>query len=112
MNSDDLFNSAFANNVRKSLTPEQLAEYEKIGNYMYSNDGYKVATMGSKVQEPLEEEVIAYAVSALRSGLPPSELSIREIIGISAVYGDKWYERFGYKKEDVPEPRLLLGGKK
>lgn len=108
MNNEDLFNSSFAESVRKSLSPEQLAEYEKIGDYMYSHDGYKVATMGSQVTEPVQEELIAYAISALRSGLHPSDLSLKEIAGIAGLYGDKWYEEFGYTKEDIRPPSITV----
>ncbi len=104
----DLFDASFVNSVKKSLTPEQLEEYEKIGEYMYNNDGYKVVSMGSKINEPLQEEIIAYAMSALRSGLPPSELSQKEIDGIRGVYGDKWYENFGYTKDDIPVPTITM----
>lgn len=92
---------SFADFAKKLLTPEQKAEYQKIGEYMYNKCNYNISNVNSKV--PTYQELATYALESIKSGLHPRELSIQEIEAVCKVYGKKWYKKFDYKKSDVPQ---------
>lgn len=104
----DLFNNPMVEAAKKSMTPEQREEYKRVGEYMYNNDVYKVSEIGSKVKQPENSDLILYATQALKSGGSPHDLSGGELRALIDVYGDKWYERFGFEQDDVPKPAIQL----
>ena len=59
----DLFNNPMVDSAKKALTPEQMEEYKKIGEYMYNNDVFK---SGGNIVNT-EESILMYAVESLRS---------------------------------------------
>lgn len=104
----DLFNNPMVEAAKKAMTPEQLEEYKRVGEYMYNNDVYKVSEVGSKVKQPENSDLILYATEALKSGGSPHDLSGAELRALIDVYGDKWYERFGFEQDEVPKPAIQL----
>jgi hypothetical protein len=104
----DLFNNPMIESAKKSMSPEQLAEYKRIGEYMYNNDVYKVSEIGSKVKEPEKADLILYATESLKSGGSPHDLSQVELRALIDIYGDKWYERFDLEEDDVPKPVIQM----
>jgi hypothetical protein len=104
----DLFNNPMVEAAKKSMTPEQLEEYKRVGEYMYNNDVYKVSEVGSKVKQPENSDLILYATEALKSGGNPHDLSGAELRALIDVYGEKWYERFGFEQDEVPKPAIQL----
>jgi hypothetical protein len=104
----DLFNNPMVEAAKKSMTPEQLEEYKRVGEYMYNNDVYKVSEIGSKVKQPENSDLILYSTQALKSGGSPHDLSGAELRALIDVYGDKWYERFGFTQDEVPKPVIQL----
>ena len=103
-----LFNNPMVEAARKGMTPEQQEEYKRIGEYMYNNDVYKVNEVGSKVKEALSGDLILYATEALKSGGNPNDLSGAELRALIDVYGDRWYEKFGFEESEVPKPAIQL----
>ena len=57
------------------------------------------------------EEAVAYVEEGIKSGISPSDLDENEVILLTNTYGDKWYLRYGFKEEEVPEAGLSLGAK-
>lgn len=108
---NDLFNNPMIDMAKKALTPEQIEDYKRIGEYMYNSTNYQISETGSKIREPTEENLFLYAVEGLKSGLDPNDLSDGELRALIRFYGDNWYEKFGFKKEDVPKPILELVSK-
>ena len=104
----DLFNNPMVEAAKKSMTPEQLEEYKRVGEYMYNNDVYKVSEIGSKVKQPENSDLILYATQSLKSGGSPHDLSGSELRAVIDVYGDNWYERFGFTQSEVPKPVIQL----
>lgn len=105
---NDLFDNPMVNAAKKALTPEQLDEYKRIGEYMYNNVDYKNAVVGSQVRESKDEDLILYATEALKSGGDPKDLTEAELQAFCKIYGDNWYERFGFEESEVPKPVTLL----
>jgi len=104
----DLFNNPMVEAAKKSMTPEQLEEYKRVGEYMYNNDVYKVSEIGSKIKQPENSDLILYATQSLKSGGSPHDLSGSELRALIDVYGDNWYERFGFTQSEVPKPVIQL----
>ena len=104
----DPFNNPMIESAKKSMSPEQLAEYKRIGEYMYNNEVYKVSEIGSKVKEPEKADLILYATESLKSGGSPYDLSQPELRALIDVYGDKWYERFDLEADEVPKPVIQM----
>jgi hypothetical protein len=98
----DLFNNPMAEAARNAMTPEQIEEYKKIGEYMFNNTDYTVVTTGSKVKNTNETDLVLYASEALKAGLDPFDLSEPELQALNSTYGEKWYLKFDLEPEVVP----------
>jgi hypothetical protein len=107
MINDSLFNNPMVNNALKAMTPEQLAGYKKIGEQLYGSINYVDSKIINNMSTPMEEAV-AYVEEGIKSGLLPQDLDENEVILLTKTYGDEWYLRYGFKKENVPEPGLSL----
>ena len=107
----DLWNNPMVNNALKALTPEQLEEYKRMGEHMYGNIQFEDSKIISNMPPPMAEAV-AYVENGIKSGLLPADLTEDEVVLLSEAYGEKWYERYGFKKDEVPEPGLSLTMKK
>lgn len=107
----DLWNNPMINNALKALTPEQIEDYKKIGEQLYGNINFEDSKILNNIPPPMAEAV-AYVEHGIKSGLLPSDLTEDEVILLSNAYGEKWYERYGFTKDEVPEPGLSLTLKK
>jgi hypothetical protein len=101
-NSDSYINPMI-DATRRGMTPEQIEEYKKIGEYMYNSVDYKTATIGAQVRDSNDEDLLLYATEALKAGGDPKDLSEPELQSVVKVYGDKWYEHFGFEEKEVPK---------
>jgi hypothetical protein len=107
----DLFNNSLVNNALKAMSPEQLAEYKKFGESMYGNVNFEDSKIVNNMAPPMAESV-AYVEEGLKSGLLPEDLSEDEVILLQKAFGEEWYKKYGFTKEEVPEPGLSLKMKK
>lgn len=103
----DIWNNPMVNNALKALTPEQLEEYKKIGEYMYGNINFEDNKIIKKMDPPLPESV-AYIEEGLKAGLMPQDLTEDEVVILTKAYGENWYERYGFNKNEVPEQGLSI----
>jgi len=106
----DLFSNPMVNNALKAMTSEQLENYKKIGEHLYGNINFEDSKILNNMLIPTEEAV-AYVEEGIKSGISPSDLDENEVILLTNTYGDKWYLRYGFKEEEVPEAGLSLGAK-
>ena len=103
----DLFNNPMVNNALKALTPEQIEDYRKIGEQVYGNINFEDSKILNNMPAPMAESV-AYVEEGIKAGLLPSDRTEEEVILLTEAYGEKWYERYGFKRDEVPEPGLSL----
>jgi hypothetical protein len=103
----DIWDNPMVNNALKALTPEQIEEYKKIGEHMYGNINFVDSKIINKIDAPIEESV-AYIEEGIKSGLLPEDLTEDEVSLLCNAYGEKWYERYGFKKNEIPEVGLSL----
>ena len=99
----DLFNNPMIDIAKKAMTPEQIEEYKKIGEYMYNDHAFELFTNGSKIQKSTNMDYLKYAEVNLRSGLDPNDLTPPEIESLEEAHGFEWYKLFGYTEEQVPK---------
>ena len=107
---DSLFNNPMINNALKSMTPEQLENYKKIGEQLYGNINFKDSEIINNITS--QAEAVAYVEEGLKSGLLPDDLDENEVLLLCNAYGEDWYLKFGFTKDQIPEPGLSLQTKK
>ena len=101
---NDLFNNPMAKAAEAAfaaLDEEEKTKFRLIGEALY---GDCIDYGNSKVLDNLPEpmaEAVAYVHSGLTSGLHPSDLDDNEKNLMQDVYGEEWYEKYGYVKEDL-----------
>lgn len=94
------------NQYMQSMLPEAEREkFQKIGERLYTSfDAHKGTVLpGQDSQSIRLEESLAYVVEQLKSGLHPQYLTYDEVHLLRAAYGDEWYTKFNYTKEDIPK---------
>lgn len=96
----DLFNNPMIDSAKRALSPEQMEEYKKIGEYMYSDDKFKQVEHANKINSS-QSDLLFYAEKALKSGLNPKELTQPEIQALYEKYGEEWYSQFDLSKNDI-----------
>lgn len=101
----DLFNNPMVNAAKSAMTKEQIQDYKKMGEYMYSTN-FQAVESKSLDKPPDTEDILSYAVEGLKAGLHPSELSETELQALNKIYGQTWYEKYGWEAEDVPRPMI------
>ena len=92
----------------KALTPEQLEEYERIGEYMYSTSNFTEKVPQSKTLEEKTIDGVFYIREALKAGLHPEDMDTNEIQLMYDIYGKEWYKEFGYTADEVPTPAIKV----
>ena len=103
----DIWNNPMVNNALKALSPEQIEEYQQIGEYMYGNINFEDSKIIKKLDAPLTESV-AYIEELLKAVLMQYDLTEDEVVALTGAYGETWYERYGFKKSEVPEQGLSI----
>ena len=91
----DLFNNPDFKRQFDSLPADQQKMYKDAGEYMYKKN-YE------ETNNP--QELIDNALDSLRRafqcGLMPSQLSTDEVSFLKGIYGDTWYETFGFSSSE------------
>jgi hypothetical protein len=94
-----LFNNPMINAAKESMSEKDLEKYRKLGESMYANIDFEKAAVNNI--PPDMEDFLVYISSAIKSGLHPSMLSHDEKKFMNEIVGEKWYENYGYVKEDL-----------
>ena len=102
-----LFDNPMVNSASSAMTPEQKNKYKTVGEEMYNNIDFETGKVLDNVKDSSD-----YIYIQIRSGLHPSYLTEDEKKVMFQVHGDRWYEKFGYAKEDLDKiitvtPHLL-----
>lgn len=86
--------------LASNMSEEQQQQFQRLGEKFH---GSFDITKG----QPYDwstiklEEVVAYIVESLKSGLHPRYLTEEEQTLLEATYGNEWYTKWGYGPEDV-----------
>lgn len=93
------------NQYMQSMLPEEERQkFQKIGERLYSSfDIHKGDVLpGQDVESIRLEESLAYIVESIKSGLHPKYLTLDEVHLVKAAYGDEWYKKWNYSKDEIP----------
>jgi len=84
----------------ENLPDEDKEAYRRFGEKFHSS--FDVDT-GSPIDLSTinMEESLAYLVESLKSGLHPTYLTEDEVVLLKAGYGEEWYTKWGYTKNDL-----------
>lgn len=93
---DPLFDNLAVQKLKDSLTPEEKAKYEKIGNEMYNSINFETGE-----SEETMTDVFTQLKSMINSGLHPSFLTYEEKSFMENYMGKEWYKEFGYLECDL-----------
>jgi hypothetical protein len=99
MENDSLWENPSVIAAKEAMTPEQLADLERQGEYMFSNNFETTTNMASMNESMLE--ALAYIRESLKSGQHPSTLNANEKALLNDAHGEDWLKEFGYLKEDL-----------
>jgi hypothetical protein len=102
-----LFNNPMINAAIKALSIEDKEKYKKIGDDLYGTINYvDIVNEGQHISENIPDdaiEAVLYIESQLRSGLHPVDMGVDEINLMANAYGDEWYSKWNYTKQDLTE---------
>lgn len=92
-----VFNNSQINKAFESLSKDEKEMYKLAGEQLYNNE---MVTASDPLSVRMEES-FAYISHSIKAGLHPSELDFNELTVMEECGGEKWYEEFGYSKNDI-----------
>lgn len=98
----DLFNNPMVTAALAAMSPEDKEQYRLIGEQMYGNINFEDARY-LRNPEVQMSEALACLESQIRSGLHPSDMSDNEKAVLKDAYGEQWYEKWNFVKEDLTQ---------
>lgn len=103
-NADPLFGEKRLQEIAASLSEEDKKRYAKIGEEMYNSINFEdinsQGNLASQNADEVEMENAAEIKIMLRSGMHISYLTRQEKDIMKNVFGNKWYEEFGFLETD------------
>ena len=97
-----MFDSPMFQKMIENLSDEDREKYKRIGEYMYNSVDYEKNEILNKVKTPTEE-ILGYIELALQSGISIEDLEPEERQYMKDQFGNKWYEKYGFTLDDIPE---------
>jgi hypothetical protein len=103
-NADPLFGEKRLQEIAASLSEEDKKRYAKIGEEMYNSINFEdinsQGTLATQNADEIEMENASEIKIMLRSGMHISYLTRQEKDIMKNVFGNKWYEEFGFLETD------------
>ena len=94
---DTLWDNAMVRDAKTRMSKEDIEQYKKIGEQFYKDMDFQ---QGNSIENIIKESA-AYLSSLLNSGLLPCNLNKDEKRVLKEIYGEKWYEKWGYTEKDL-----------
>lgn len=96
----DLWNNPMVEEAKKNLSSEQIEQMKNKGEELFGSvDFEKVGDVQNN--DECSREVLEQFKVMLRSGMHPSYFSTSEKDFLKNFVGEKWYEEYGYMKNDL-----------
>jgi len=92
-----LWDNAMVRDAKARMSKEEIEQYKKIGEQFYKDMDFQ---QGNSIENIIKESA-SYLSSVLNSGLLPHNLNKDEKRVLKEVYGEKWYENWGYTEKDL-----------
>jgi hypothetical protein len=97
MSKNTLWDNAMVRDAKARMSKEEIEQYKKIGEQFYKDMDFQ---QGNSIENIIKESA-SYLSTLLNSGLLPHNLNKDEKRVLKEVYGDKWYEKWGYTEKDL-----------
>ena len=97
MSKNTLWDNAMVRDAKARMSKEDIEQYKKIGEQFYKDMDFQ---QGNSIDNIIKESA-AYLSSLLNSGLLPHNLDKDEKRVLKEIYGEKWYEKWGYTENDL-----------
>ena len=94
---NSLWDNPMVRDAKKKMTTEELEQYKKIGEQFYKDIDFQ---KDNDIEEIIKESA-AYLSTQLNSGLLPHNFDKDEKRVLKEIYGEKWYENWGYTEKDL-----------
>ena len=91
-----LFDNPMVQNIIKSMSPEEVVKYKKMGEELYGNIDFETSEIKNNQPVPANE-ALHYIKSALNSGLLIEDLTEKELEFLKNHYGENWKEKLDLK---------------
>lgn len=88
----DLFDNPMTRNILKTMSPEDINKYRKIGEELYGNIDFQKSEVIKNTPVPMDE-ALAYIKVALKSGIEPEDLEKEELDFLTEYFGDDWKDK-------------------
>jgi hypothetical protein len=97
---NDLFDNPMTRAALAAMSDEEKRKYAEIGKELYGHMNFEDSEVLNNVPPPMAEAG-AYVEKQLQSGLHPSMMEENEKALMADLYGEDWYIKWGYVKEDL-----------
>ena len=97
---NDLFDNPMVRAAKNALSEEDKEKYKIIGEHLYGRMDFESGESTDSVPPPILD-ALAYITNELKAGLHPSFMEEDEKALLQNAYGDEWYKKWGYIKEDL-----------
>ena len=101
-NDMDLFDNPMVRAAAAAMSTEDKERYKEIGEELYGNIDFENSKVKTDTPETMTEAA-AYIIEQLKSGIHPSMMEDNEKALMADVFGEKWYEKYGYVEQDLTE---------
>ena len=102
LNDSDLFDNPMVRAAMSAMSEEDRAKYKEIGKHMYGHLNFEDPsfTLNPDAQMSAARDCLE---GQIRSGLHPSDMEKDEIALLEDAYGEEWYKKWGFVKEDLDD---------
>lgn len=98
--SNDLFDNILVNNALASLSVKDRKRYQQMGEEMYGSVNFSDNTILNGLPPPVAESLQDIELQ-ISDGLHPSDMDKDQKNLLKEIYGDEWYTKWGFTKEDL-----------
>ena len=101
-NKSSLWNNPMVQSALYSMTEKDKQHYKDLGESLYKDINFETSEIQDQKNVPVYlSDAVNYIVESVKSGLHPSMLNENEKVILNEFYGEEWYKKFGYVKEDL-----------
>ena len=98
--SNDLFDNKMINSAIASLSVDDKKRYQQMGEEMYNSVNFSDNIILNNFPPPVIESLQDIELQ-IKDGLHPSDMDKDQKNLLKEIYGDEWYTKWGFTKEDL-----------
>jgi len=98
----ELFDNPMTRSALAALSDDDKKRYKMIGEHLYDRVNFENEKTQNNLPDCMDEAAACIETS-LQSGLHPSMLEDNEKSLLQEIYGNEWYTKWGYIKDDLSD---------